>query len=90
MSHCYSYKYVIFTLVLFIALAICSCGRNKNARYTEEQRKTISNLIRKNDSIPLLEDLLNGYTKEKNLLGIVLVEKELGKDYRETSRFMEK
>lgn len=89
MSHCYSYKYVIFTLVLFIALAICSCGRNKNARYTEEQRKTISNLIRKNDSIPLLEDLLNGYTKEKNLLGIVLVEKELGKDYRETSRFMD-
>lgn len=76
------------SVVLFLwGILILSCQHSGN--YASQERKTIDSTLNTTRTTGSLDSLLKYYEKHGNLLGAMLVNKELGKRSRETARFNE-
>jgi Signal transduction histidine kinase len=74
--------------ILFVILF--GCKSRQGPEYSPEDRQKIENAIRPHrNQIDSLQKLLEWYGKEGNLMGRILVNKELGQRYRENSLFNE-
>jgi len=79
-------KMLPISLILAFAFQI-ACNKKPAFTSDDKQSLAIDSVARACSSTDSLETLLNLYTKENNKLGIVITERELGKRYRESSRF---
>ena len=78
------------SVVLFLwSIFILSCQRTDSGNYTSQERKTIDSTLKATRGTGSLDSLLKDYEKRDNLLGTMLVNKELGKRSREKARFNE-
>ena len=79
--------------VCFVIVFVISgfgCGRGVVSEYTPEERESINSAVRESrNSIDSLKLLLEHYKDQNNLIGKVLVNKELGRRYRESAMFNE-
>lgn len=77
------------TLMLLIALfaLFSSCNSAPGSRYTKSQKDSINNIIAKNKGLGQLLSLEKKYEKSKNIYGLEVVYRELGKYYRDDSKF---
>lgn len=66
-----------------------SCHRSAQKTLSSEERATIDSIIKANRSIDSLTVWLERYAKAENIAGMMLVRKELGRRYRDNSRFNE-
>jgi Signal transduction histidine kinase len=76
--------------ISFILFLVFGCGRGATPTYSPQERQSISDIVRASrNNTDSLEFLLLNYTAQNNLFGNVLVNKELGRRYRENSMFNE-
>lgn len=66
-----------------------SCHHSARKTLSSEERATIDSIIKANRSIDSLTAWLERYAKAENIPGMILVRKELGRRYRDNSRFNE-
>lgn len=64
-----------------------SCHHSAQKTLSSEERATIDSIIKANRSIDSLTAWLERYAKAENIPGMMLVRKELGRRYRDNSRF---
>ncbi|WP_291528006.1 ATP-binding protein [Bacteroides sp. UBA939] len=76
-------------ILLFLGIFLYSCQQNSPKRYSPENRSVVDSIVKANPSIDSLTIWLQRYTEAEDSLGMMLVRKELGKRYREESRFSE-
>ena len=86
------YRNVLASTSVLIALSIVlnACELRQGVYYADEARQKIEQRIRSyRNQIDSLTLLLGQYEKEGSLMGMMLVNKELGQRYRENSLFSE-
>lgn len=76
-----------FVALFLWGILILSCQRSGN--HTFQERKAIDSILSATPTAGSLDSLLKHYEKQGNLLGAMLVNKELGKRSREAARFNE-
>ena len=77
-------------LVLISALVVISCGNDVNVKsYSDEEKKQIDSTVRAARDIDSLASLVARYESAGNHYGMVVGCRELGRKYRNTSRFTE-
>ena len=77
-------------LILFSAFVVLSCSSDKNVKnYTDEEKKQIDSVVRATSDVDSLCSLVAEYETADNHYGMVVGCRELGRKYRNTSRFTE-
>lgn len=78
----------IFTFVMGLFFIACSSIQS-NSDILSDQKEEIQQVIKNTKGIQNLENLLQKYIQDKNLQAEMLIRMELGKQYRESSKFKE-
>ena len=77
-------------LILFSVFVVLSCSSDKNVKnYTDEEKKQIDSVVRATSDVDSLCSLVAEYETADNHYGMVVGCRELGRKYRNTSRFTE-
>ena len=75
--------------LFLLSLTLVACNPARDHVYTTKERRSIDSTVRANRSLDSLESLLQHFSAANDKIGIIYTCKELGKRYRETSRFTE-
>lgn len=75
--------------LLLLSLTLVACNPARDHVYTTKERRAVDSTVRGNRSLDSLESLLQHFSAANDKIGIIYTCKELGKRYRETSRFTE-
>ena len=78
----------IFVL-LFLGIIQVSCTNHSSPAQSFAERACIDSLVRANRNLDSMEIWLEKFSREQNHIGLIFVCRELGKRYREKSRFSE-
>lgn len=88
-KHILNSSFSTLAILLLWSMAILSCQRMDSRMYTSQERKAIDSILKATRTTDSLDSLLRQYETEKNRLGAMLANKELGKRSREMARFNE-
>lgn len=76
-------------ILALLLLAGVSCSRPAKAKWSQEEKRDADSVVFANRNIDSLKIILKRYTDQGNKIGEIAASKELGKCYREASRFTE-
>lgn len=79
----------LLCILLFTGILLSSCRHAVQKKYSPENCATIDSIVKSNRSIDSLTVWLQRYMEAENRVGMILVSKELGRQYRNNSRFNE-
>jgi two-component system sensor histidine kinase ChiS len=79
----------ILSIFILLAIFLSSCQHRQHRLYTDMEEKQVDSIVSACQDLNSLQLILKRYTKEDNKLGMAVAYRELGKYYRENSRFTE-
>ena len=88
-AHDFGKLYLLPVSLFFVFAIFSSCGNSDNPQFTEKQRNEMDSLVNSDRSFESINAKIAKFSKENNKLGLAVCFDEMGKLYRENSRFTE-
>lgn len=88
-AHDFGKLYLLPVSLFFVFFIFFSCGNSDNPQFTEKQRSEMDSLVNSDRSFESINAKIAKFSKENNKLGLAVCFDEMGKLYRENSRFTE-